>query len=50
MFKTGLLCASVVFVCGVVSGGIDSKSIGYQLHLLLFDRFWGFHFIGCHVP
>ena len=31
MFKAGPLCASVVFVCGIVCGGIDSKSSGYQL-------------------
>ena len=50
MFKTGPLSASVLFVCGLVSGRTDLHASGYQPYLLMFDLFLGFHSIGCPVP
>jgi hypothetical protein len=54
MAKTGCrrcpLVSPSLFDFSVVFGVLLLKSIGYQPHLLLFDRFWGFHVIGCQVP
>ena len=54
MAKTGCrrcpLVSPSLFKSSVVFVVLLLKSIGYQPHLLLFDRFWGFHFIGCQVP
>ena len=54
MTKTGCsrwpLVSPSLFDFSVVFGVLLLKSIGYQPYLLLFDSFWGFHFIGCQVP
>jgi hypothetical protein len=54
MAKTGCrrcpLVSPSLFESSVVFGVLLLKSVGYQAYLLLFDRFWGFHFIGCQAP